>query len=398
MTTTTEPPVIIGDATTAGSRARSRWRRARWPLSVVGILLLAVAFLAVSRPPSSGVAYAPDNADENGARAVARVLGSRGVDVTYVRSVEDAVQAAGPGDTLLITPNPSVFATEQVDALSGTEADLVLLAPEFELLSAATDAGVDNYPSWEAGVYEPGCDAEVAEATGPLALQTGLETSAESVVLCWVSADGVGAYARVEQNRRSVTVIHDGTLLRNDTVLEEGNAALALWSLGENERLVWMVPDPFDLSTGQEDPEAATQLSVVLPPGSGPAAGLLLLVAAFLALWRGRRLGPLVTEDLPVLVRSAETTRGRGRLYRASRARGHAAAGLRAAAADRIAKRLGLARSSDAATVVDAVVAATNRPTEQVAHLLYGPPPADDAALTELARHLDTLESEVHRP
>jgi hypothetical protein len=48
--------------------------------------------------------------------------------------------------------------------------------------------------------------------------------------------------------------------------------------------------------------------------------------------------------------------------------------------------------------VVDAVVAATNRPSQQVADLLYGPPPADDAALAELARRLDILESEVHRP
>jgi hypothetical protein len=109
-------------------------------------------------------------------------------------------------------------------------------------------------------------------------------------------------------------------------------------------------------------------------------------------------MGPLVVEDLPILVRSAEATRGRARLYRAARARGHAAAGLRASAADRIASRLGLARSSDANTVVDAVVAATNRPSQQVADLLYGPPPADDAALAELARRLDILESEVHRP
>jgi hypothetical protein len=43
------------------------------------------------------------------------------------------------------------------------------------------------------------------------------------------------------------------------------------------------------------------------------------------------------------------------------------------------------------------VGSATHRPTEEVAHLLYGPPPADDGKLTELARSLDNLESEVHR-
>ncbi|KFD42729.1 hypothetical protein IU11_18300, partial [Cellulosimicrobium sp. MM] len=74
----------------------------------------------------------------------------------------------------------------------------------------------------------------------------------------------------------------------------------------------------------------------------------------------------------------------------------HAAAGLRASAADRLAHRLGLPRSADAPTVVDAVARATGRPGDQVAQLLYGPPPADDAALLELARHLDRIESEVY--
>lgn len=399
MTTTAEPPVIIGDSTTAGGRALGRWRRARWPLAVVGIMVLAVVFLAVSRPPADGRAYAPDNAEADGARAVAEVLRNRGVEVTYVRSVTEAVGAATEGTTLLVTPHQAFFEPDQVDALVATPADLVLLAPADDLLWAATDGSVQSSPSWVEGVRDAGCDGEVGDAVGPLALDPGLEALDADVVLCWVDEDGVAVYGRVEADGRPVTVVHDPSFVRNDTVLEEGNAALALRTLGENDHLVWFVPDPMDFSgVAEEDDDASTQLQPVLPPGSAPVALVCLLAAAFLALWRARRLGPLVTEDLPVLVRSAETTRGRGRLYRASRSRGHAAAGLRAVAADRIARRLGLARSADATTVVDAVVAATNRPAEQVAHLLYGPPPADDAALAELARHLDTLESEVHRP
>ncbi|MNW56635.1 hypothetical protein D3C74_343630 [compost metagenome] len=135
-----------------------------------------------------------------------------------------------------------------------------------------------------------------------------------------------------------------------------------------------------------------------LPPWVTVVLVQLLVVAFFAALWRGRRLGRLVTEDLPVVVRASETTRGRGRLYRRSRSRGHAAAGLRAHSADRMASRLGLPRSAAAPALIDAIVRATHRPAEQVAHLLYGPPPADDAALLELARHLDQLESEVFHP
>src|SRR5665647_2284492 len=98
-----------------------------------------------------------------------------------------------------------------------------------------------------------------------------------------------------------------------------------------------------------------------------------------------------------VTVRAAETTLGRGRLYRRARSRGHAGAALRAGTARRAAARVGLPRSAGATDVIDALARATGRPIEQVAGLLYGPPPTDDAGLLQLARQLDELESEVHR-
>ena len=48
--------------------------------------------------------------------------------------------------------------------------------------------------------------------------------------------------------------------------------------------------------------------------------GLVLGTSAvvLLCLWRGRRLGRLVPEPLPVIVRAVETTKSRGRMYRKS--------------------------------------------------------------------------------
>jgi hypothetical protein len=48
--------------------------------------------------------------------------------------------------------------------------------------------------------------------------------------------------------------------------------------------------------------------------------------------------------------------------------------------------------------VVDAVAGRTRRPAPDVAALLYGSAPADDAALVRLADDLDALEREVRRP
>jgi hypothetical protein len=184
-------------------------------------------------------------------------------------------------------------------------------------------------------------------------------------------------------------------VLANARLAEGGNAALALRLLGRQDRLVWYVPSFDDIGSTEASGPA---LGDLLPPWTGPVAVQALVVALAAALWRGRRLGRLVTEPLPVVVQAAEATRGRGRLYRRSRAYGHAAASLRAGTASRVATRLGLPRSAGAVAVIEALAHATGRTTDDVAALLYGPPPTDDAGLTELARRLDDLESEVHRP
>ncbi len=62
----------------------------------------------------------------------------------------------------------------------------------------------------------------------------------------------------------------------------------------------------------------------------------LAVAVVLLALWRARRLGPVVPESLPVVVRAAEATEGRGRMYRRAGARDRAAGRLRAATRTRI--------------------------------------------------------------
>ncbi|MBD8080723.1 DUF4350 domain-containing protein [Cellulosimicrobium arenosum] len=400
MTTLRTP--VVGDGTTASSRARSRWRRARWPVLVVVALLVLAGLSAIARPATSSTPLAPDNPEPPGARALAEVLGDRGVDVVYVQTVADAVAAAEADEpTTLLVAQGDYLLPEQEDALVGTGADLALVAPSDHLLDLATDGAAQLSYSWGSSetARPAGCDDPAAQAAQEIRSDgVGFEaTGTGDVTLCFAAADDpdVAAYLAHEGDGRTVRALDTSTILRNDSIADDGGAALALWTLGANERLVWLVADPFDMSLSGEGEEDGV-VAASLPPWAGVAALQLLVVAVVLALWRGRRLGPLVTEHLPVVVRASETTRGRGRLYRRAGARGHAAAGLRAATADRVASRLGLPRSAEATTLVDAVSRATGRPVEQVTHVLYGPPPADDASLLELARLLDQIESEVH--
>jgi hypothetical protein len=116
---------------------------------------------------------------------------------------------------------------------------------------------------------------------------------------------------------------------------------------------------------------------------------------AVLAIWRGRRLGPILSEPLPVRVRAAETVEGHGRLYFRLSARDRAAEALRAGAVRRLSTAFG--HSSDPDALSEAVGRRTGRSPVEIRRLLYDAVPGSDDDLVNLARDLDRLEQEARR-
>ena len=96
------------------------------------------------------------------------------------------------------------------------------------------------------------------------------------------------------------------------------------------------------------------------------------------------------------MVRASETVEGRGRLYRSRRARDRAADALRTATLQRLLPRLGLgAQRTGAGGGDDAWPARSAADAQFVSHHLFGPPPATDNDLLQLARALDEIERQV---
>lgn len=375
--------VLGGDAV---ARARGRWRRARGPLVV---LVLAGLLAAVLRPLTGTDPLSPDNPQPGGARAVAQVLEQQGVDVQRIRSTDEAIARATPGVTLLVI-GTYALTDPQAAALARSGADLVLAGPEDTHLRTLTDGALKTADDGATRTVSAQCEDPDARAAGRVTTSGwGLLATDDRATVCFTGGTGPGgAYAWVQTGARRVAVLDDAALLSNQKIDELGNAALALRVLGRHPTLLWLRPTVETVS--------APGIGDLLPAVSGPLAGLLAVLVAVAALWRGRALGRVVSEPLPVTVSSVETTLGRGRLYRASRARGHAAAALRAGTAMRSAARLGLPRSAGALEVTDALARATGRAAADLATLLYGPPPNDDSALVALAAALTQLESEVH--
>ncbi|ADG75225.1 conserved hypothetical protein [Cellulomonas flavigena DSM 20109] len=393
--TTTRAHEVVGDGTTGRSRAGARWRRARPWLAVLALVLGGALVLTLPAPPTSTDPGAPDNPGASGSRAAAQVLERQGVTVEHVTTTADAVAAATGASTVLVVGD-AFLSQEQVDALADLEDDLVLVDAGWALTTLAPGvvAAGDGASRVE---RDAACDDPDARAAGTISAAGGYEDLDGRATTCFpTEPDGRGgAYVTLEQDGRRVTALSDLQPLTNAAIDEVGNAALVLRVLGRHDHLVWYVPSFGDLgAAGTDDETSLTDLV----PWVRPVGAWLLLVLAVAVVWRARRLGAIVVEPLPVVVRSAEATRGRGRLYRRARAHGHAAAALRAGTAARVAHRLGLPRSADAPTLVDAVARATGRSAGDVETLVYGPPPTDDAGLVRLADDLHHLESEVHRP
>lgn len=372
---------------------RARWRRWRFPVLAAVVFLVVTTLLTLATGRTSDRPLAADNPGGDGGRALAQILGAQGVRVREATTVAEVAALAGPGTTVLVTDLSALTPDQRAD-VAGTGADLVLTGATYLTFDGLDEVEDRLEPSGvSSGDPLPArCDVPAARAAGSVSGTSGsVVVEGPDTTLCFPVDGEAGAYALVDDDGRAVHYVADRTLLSNDRLAEAGNAALALHVLGAHETLVWFVPSPVDTSSG-------TDTVPPLPPQVGAALAMAGVAFVVLALWRGRRLGPVVTEEMPVVVRAAETTRGRGRLYRRFRAHGHAAAALRAGAAARIARTLSLPGSADAETLVDALARRTGRPAPEVRALLYGPAPTDDTGLVALAAALDTLEREVHRP
>ncbi|MEI5671897.1 MULTISPECIES: DUF4350 domain-containing protein [unclassified Nocardioides] len=363
-------------------------RRHRSSLLVAVVLLLGVvAAVVLGGPASTTDPLDPDNPAPDGARAVARVLADEGVDVDVARGA-DALEAATVDEaTTVLVTRPDLLGDSTVERLLDHGAPAAQVVVVGAAPGAAGALGV-GAPSWVA--LGDGRDADCSDP-----LVGDLEIAVDQALAypdpgCFADDEG----AVLVDGPGNLVLLGADEALTNDQVLRADNAALALRLLGQEERLVWYVPDLADL-TGSDGVSAAS----LVPRWIGPGLLLLTLVVGSLMLWRGRRLGRLAVEPLPVVVTAAETTRSQGRLYRRSGDRGHAAAALRAGARTRLAERLALGTGTAPADLVRAVAVRTGRAEPDV-HALLGPDaaaPGHDKDLIALATELAALEEEVRR-
>lgn len=384
-------------ATALSPTVRQTARRAvPWiVLAAIAVLIALFGLLLTGGRAGAGTPVDPANPAPTGAKAVAQVLRGQGVEVRSATTLAGARSAAGGDATILVYDPQGNLTADGYRDLAGDGRILVLVEPGFSALrTVAPDVAAAGAPRT---VVSAACDLPAAERAGRIdpratpntrdVIVPGTFRVSGDAVSCFTGADGRAALVRTPFDGSTTYLLGSAAVLTNEGVDRLGNAALALNLLGGHRTLVWYLPSIDDRPvTGPPDIAALT------PGWVTPV--VLLLIAVFLAaaVWRGRRFGPLVVENLPVVVRAGETREGRARLYQRSSARLRAADALRVGTIGRLSGLVGLPATATTGEIADAVAALTRTDRLRVRDVLLDRIPATDRDLLALSDDLAALE------
>lgn len=372
-------------------RESRRFRFGFWvAIVLVGVVLAVLSTVVQGAEPPERRPLDPTSTTASGSAALVRVLEQRGTAV----SVTDS--AAGiDGGTVFVDDSDGVLDPAVAARIARTAEHVVLVGVDSTPYgSFGLDVTTASAPEGGDTVSTASCAIPAAASAARVSTDgSGYTVDDPDADRCAPSGSGddrAWGLVRATTSGGDVTLVGTTSAFRNDTVTTAGNAALALGLLGSDDALTWYTP-----TAGA--PDAAPTLGELAPPWVPSGIALLALVAVAAAVWRGRRLGPLVVERMPVVVRATETTEGRARMYARTHDRTHALDTLRVAAVRRIGRLLGLPRSAHVDDVVRAAARATGIPHDRVGAVLVGGPTTDDRALVDGASALDELERAVRR-
>lgn len=362
-------------------------RRPWWWILAALVVICAVAAIATYlTAPRRGGRLDPAATGPEGGHALVALLSDRGVTVVVANNVDEAVNAARPGSLLLFGQTQRVTTAPLLQRLADASGDLLLVEPTSRA-RAALSPGIRSAGTGSAD-DSPNCALHEANQAGPV--DFGPSNTFRTVGEAAIASCYGGALVRYQAGGRRVTVVGSTEFMTNGGLLRAGNAALAMNLAGGHSRLVWFAPQHIE-----GESSAKAKIFDLIPANVTWMITQLWLTVVLAAMWKGRRIGPLVAEDLPVVVRASETAEGRGRLYRSRRARDRAAQALRTATLHRLLPRLGLGADAQPSAVLQAMAGQRGFDPEVLWHIFFGPPPSTDDDLVQLTRALDDVERQV---
>lgn len=374
-------------APTATPRISEALHQSRW--IVGGFVLLVISSLIfglLSRPTDTNP-LSPNNPGPRGAMALAQVLQQKGVNVRNIYTTRDVAQL-GEDDLLVVTG---------VADLTDKHISSLMKSPRTNLLFLGTFAQTNRLEPYAVAVGEstpdgvaPRCKLPAAFEAGPLHGSRGsLKPLRTPEAACYQVAPEKYAYLQFQRpGGLRVSFLADAAAAENREITQNSQAAFLLNLMLPAKNVGWIVGSTFQLPSGHD---AGSGTADVIPPAMTRALILFFVALLVLALAKGRRLGRVITEVVPVVVHGAETVYGRARMYRIHGAFETAARHARGFTARRLGERLHLARGISAEQLCERVAELTGMPESRVHEALAGFPPRTGAELVNLLKNLNSL-------
>ncbi|MFZ4893270.1 DUF4350 domain-containing protein [Plantibacter sp. Mn2098] len=383
-------------ASAATPRVRTSLRRAVfWIIAAVfAILIVVVSLLATRGASIDADELSAGNSTPNGGRALAQVLRQQGVDVVESTTLATTLASVGQGGGTVLLYDPAGYLDEaQLESLAALHnTRLVVVTPRDDALSILAPGVAFGGTTETDDVLPARCDVGPASRAGKVTGGWTLYSAsqAQDASGCFIGPFGAAGVVSLDDGR--VTVVGSANAFTNGVITKEGNAALGLGLLGATDRLVWYLPSINDVAVS-----GPPSLEALTPGWVAPVTGIVVITAIAAMLWRGRRFGPLVIENLPVTVRASETMEGRARLYQRSSNRSRALDALRIGTVTRLSGIVGLSRHASVPEIAATVAGLTGRDPWQVRSVLLDATPSSDADLVALSDQLLDLEAATRR-
>lgn len=372
-----------------------RWAKVLLVLALVILPVLALVVLNLSSGSRAG-GGAGDTSDR-GHSAIAQLLRDEGIRVDDQQRY-DSLRARTDARTTVVVSNSTTLSRRIWQAIVAVRPARIVVIGPVSGLENRLRLPVRATQTASPGVTDPVCDDPIATRAGAITVPGS--------AMGWQGGEGTSCYPSpagghlvVEFSVDGVPVTFMPRVSTNELLAAQGNASLAMQLLGRDPTTVWYHPDSSDSSLppiGGTSSDDGPTWPTLLPAGWPHAVVLGCLAVVVVAIWRGRRLGPVLTEELPSVVPAAETVEGHGRLYERLRARDTAAAHLRRSTINRLSRLMG--RADDTEVLAQALAERTSRPYDEIRRALAGPIPTTDEELVTMKHTLDALEKEARRP
>lgn len=364
------------------------------PLILIFVLLVLVITAKGANTQGDYKDYEPESPKRSGNKAVIQVLKKQGIQTTI--AYKDSEVGPVDRDTTLVFLDDGLDWMDISDALKtkAQQAGRVILVgmQDYQLKEFGLD--IDSYTN---GVVAPGitensskCLPYIGKAKN-VSVTIVREHQTPGVIQCFRSDSGSLLSIWPATDDPEYILISDRSAFTNANVQSLNNAALALTLYGAHPKAVFYYERP---SIQQQSP-ANAKLWQLLPPWVF-WAGVALLFAAFaLMIAKGRRLGPLAREPLPVIISASEIEEARASLAREGKHASWAMALIQSRARRKLRRALYLPARASEEELTNTLAAKLNKPTSELHALLYDAEVSTEKELTQRSHKIDQLIQEV---